>query len=130
MKAHREEIGCDGPTFLWYLFKYYNSTAEQTVRTTLAKMNDLPTMIENQRKGSIDRFTTYIIALLLRLAENGGNHTQAFDRVYKVLINTSPTVFNSEIAVYKQVNASNLDVSKLLVKAREEYHTLLEKKRG
>ena len=46
MKAHREDIRCDGPTFLWYLFKYYHSTAEQTVCTTLAKMIDLPSTIE------------------------------------------------------------------------------------
>ena len=30
--------------------------------------------------------------------------------------------------VYKQVNSSNLDVSKFLVKDREEYRTLIENK--
>jgi len=28
IKTHREEIGCDNPIFLWYLFKYYHITAE------------------------------------------------------------------------------------------------------
>ena len=65
---------------------------------------------------------------MLRLAKNGGSDAQAFDKVYEVLINTSYTIFNSEIIVYKQLNASNLDVSKLLVKAREEYSTLVENK--
>ena len=31
IKTHREEIGRNGPPFLWYLFKYYHSTSEQTV---------------------------------------------------------------------------------------------------
>ena len=47
MKAYREEIGCDGPTFLWYLFKYCHSIGEQTVCTTLAKMNNLLATIEH-----------------------------------------------------------------------------------
>ena len=50
IKAHREEIGWDEPTFLWYLFKYYHSIAQQTVQTTLAKLNNLPTIIENRCK--------------------------------------------------------------------------------
>ena len=41
MNANREAISCDGPTFLWFIFKYYHSTAVQTVRTTLAKLNNL-----------------------------------------------------------------------------------------
>jgi len=84
----------------------------------LAKMNNLQATIDNQCKGNVDRFATYVIALLLRLAKNGGTDAQAFNKVYEVLINSSCTVFNSEIAVYKQVNAANLDVSKLLIKAR------------
>ena len=128
MKAYKVEIGCDGPSFLWYLFKYYHSTVEQTVFTTLAKMSNLPLTIKHQRKGKIDKFATYVIALLLRLAKNGGTNAQAFDKVYEVLINTTCTVFNSEIVVYKQVNASNLDVSKFLINAREEYCTLVTNK--
>ena len=85
-------------------------------------------MIENQCKGNIDRFVTYIITLLLRLAKNGGSDPQVFDKVYEVLINTSCTIFNSEIIVYNQVNALNLDVSKLLVNAREKYRNLVENK--
>ena len=127
MKAHREEIGCDGPSFLWYLFKYYHSTAEHTVHTTLAKMNNLLLTIKHY-KGDIDKFATYVIVLLLRFSRTGGTDAQAFDKVYTILINTSCTVFNSEIVVYKQVNASNFDVNKLLIKAREEYRTLLTNK--
>jgi len=82
-------------------------------------MNNLPTIYETQCRGNIDRFATYVIMLLLQLAENGGNDAQAFDKDYEVLINSHCTVFNSEMIVYKQVNASNLDVSKLLVKVRE-----------
>ena len=128
MKAHREEIVYDCPTFLWYLFKYYESNVEQTFCTTLAKMNNIPLTIEYQCKVNIDKFSTYVIALLLRLAENGGTDVQAFEKVYEVLINTSCTGFNSETVIYKQVNASNLDISKLLIKAREEYCTLVTNK--
>ena len=48
MNAHRELIGCDGPTFLWFVFKYYHTTAVQIVRTTLTKMNSLQ-RIMNER---------------------------------------------------------------------------------
>ena len=92
-------------------------------------MNNLQATIKHQCKGNVEKFDTYVIALLLRLAENGGANAQAFDLVYEVLINSSCTVFNSEIVVYKQVNASNLDVRKLLIKAKEEYRTLVTNKR-
>ena len=52
-------------------------------------MNNLQATIEYQCKGNVDKFSTYVIALLLRLAENGGADAQAFDKVYEVLINIS-----------------------------------------
>ena len=128
MNVHRDLIGCDGPTFLWYIFKYYHTTAVQAVMRTLAKMNSLQRVMNDKCQGNVDRFVTYVITLLLCLAENGGRDDQAFDKVYEILINSPYTVFNSEIIIYKQVNSSNLDVIKLLVKAREEYRTLVENK--
>ena len=91
-------------------------------------MKKLSVAIEHQCKGNIDKFTTYVIAHLLRLAENGGTDAQAFEKMYNVLINTSCTVFNSETVVHKQVNAVILDVNKLLIKAREEYRALVTNK--
>ena len=91
-------------------------------------MKNLLLAIEHQSKGNIEKFVTCVIALLLHLAENGGTNTQYFDKVYKVLINTSCTVLNSEIVVYKQVNASTIDVNKMLIKAREQYRTLVTNK--
>ena len=115
MNAHRESIGYDGPTFLWYLFRHYHTTVVQTVRKTFAKMKNLRTVIHERCRGNINRFATYVLTLLLRLAEHGGNNAQAFDKVYKVLISSPCTVFNSEMIVYKQVNSSILDVSKVLM---------------
>ena len=80
-------------------------------------MNNLPAMIEHQCKGNIDKFATYVIVLLLRLTENGNTNAQHFDKVYEVLINISCSFFNSEIVLYNQVNVSNLDVSKVIIKA-------------
>ena len=128
MNVHRESIGYDRPTFLWYLFRYYHTTAVQTVRTMLVKMNNLWTVIQEKCRGNIDRFATYFITLLLRIAKNGASDAHVFDKGYEVLINSPCTVFNSEMIVYKQVNASNLDVSKFLVKARERYQMLVENK--
>ena len=99
MNAHRESIGYNGPTFLWYIFKYYHTMAVQTVRTTLAKMNNLRWFINNKFRGNIDRFVTYVVTLLLRLAENGGRDDQAFNKAYKFLINSACDVFNSEMIV-------------------------------
>ena len=48
----------------------------------------------------------------------------AFDKSYEVLTHSPCPLFNSEIVVYKQVHAANLDIQNLLVKAREEYLTL------
>ena len=128
MNVHMESIGCDGPTFLWYIFKYYHITAVQTVRTTLTKLNNLRWFINDKCWCNIDRFATYIVTLLLRLAENGGKDNQAFEKVYEVLINSPCAIFNSETIAYKQVNSSNLEVSKMFVKAREEYRMLVENK--
>ena len=119
MNAHRELIGCDGPIFLWYIFKYYHIMTVQTARTTLAKLSNLRQVINDKCRGNIDHFATYVVTLLLRLAENGGEDDQAFEKVYEVLINSPCPVFNSEIIVYKQVNSLDLDVSKMLIKARE-----------
>ena len=119
MNAHRELIGCDGTTFLWYIFKYYHTTVVQTVRTTLAKMNSLQRIMNDKCQGNADHFSTYVITLLLRLAKIGGRDDQAFEKVYEILIKSPCVVFNSEMIVYKPVNSSNLDVSKLLVKSRE-----------
>jgi len=88
-------------------------------------MNNLPSTIRHQCKGNIEKFATYVATLLLRLAKNEVTDAQAFEKVDEVLINASCTVSNSEIVVYKQVNASNLDVSKPTIKAREEYCTLV-----
>ena len=65
MTVHMDAIGTDGPAFLWYLFKYYHGTAVQTIRMTLAKMNNLHTAIELQCKMNINKFATYVTALLL-----------------------------------------------------------------
>jgi len=72
MNTNRESIGCNGPTFLWYIFKYYHSTAVQTVQTTLAKLNNVRWVINDKSCGNIDRFATYVATLLQHLAENGG----------------------------------------------------------
>ena len=76
----------------------------------------------------MDCFTTYVVTLLQHLAESGGKDYQIFNKVYEVLINSPCPVFNSKMIVYKQVNSSKLDVSKMLVKAREEYRSLVENK--
>jgi len=119
MNMNMESVNCDGPTFLWYIYKCYNSTALKTVRMTLEKLKNVRWVINDKYCGNIDRFATYVATLLQRLAENGGKDDQAFDKVYEVLINSPCPVFNSEMIVYKQVNSSNLDVGKMLVKARE-----------
>ena len=67
------------------------------MRTTLAKINNLQATIKDQCNGNIDKFATYVIALLQCLAENGGADAQSFNKVYKVLINSPCTVFNYEI---------------------------------
>ena len=65
MKVYREEIGCEGTTLLWYLFKYYHSTAEHTFHTTFAMMKNLPTTIKHQCKGNIEKFATYVIIIFI-----------------------------------------------------------------
>ena len=52
MKPHRSAINNDGPTFLWHLFRYYHTTAEQTVRTTLSKMDKLSEALVHQCKNN------------------------------------------------------------------------------
>ena len=63
-------------------------------------MNNLQAMIEHQCKGNEEKCSTYVISILLCIAENGGADAQAFNKLYEVLINSSCTVFNSEIVIY------------------------------
>ena len=63
-------------------------------------MSNLLSTIKHQCKGNIEKVVIYVIEILLCLAKNGDTDAQAFDKVYEVLINTSCTVFNSEIVVY------------------------------
>ena len=44
---------------------------------------------------NVDKFTTYVSALLVILAENGGKDGLVFDKVYKVLTHYPCLLFNS-----------------------------------
>ena len=80
----------------------------------------------NSFKWNIDKFTTYVFALIVNLAENRGKNRLVFGKVHKVLIHLPCLLFNSKIVVYKQVHFCSLNVRKLLVKAREEYCQLVK----
>lgn len=101
MKAHKTAIGNNEPSFIWHMFKYYSSTAEQIVRTFLAKMNNLKNTFEVLCKSNVDKFATKIICILLKLVENGGADTQDFNKCYEVLSHSPCNSFNSELMVYK-----------------------------
>lgn len=73
----------------------------------------------------MEKFTTHVSALLVTLAENGGNDNLLFEEVYEVLTNDPCSMFNSEIILYKQVKYAALDVYKLLIEARDEYRALV-----
>ena len=68
---------------------------------------------------NVDKFTTYVSALLVTLTENGGKDGLAFDKVYEVLTHLPCPLFNSEIIVYKQVHSTSFNVHKLLIIVRE-----------
>ena len=74
------------------------------------------------------KFTTCVSALLVILAENGGKNNLIFEKVYKLLTESSCSLFNSEIVVYKQVNFAALDMHKLHIKARDDYYALVTNK--
>jgi hypothetical protein len=124
MEKYAAKIMNDGPSFLYYLLRNYAGTATQIVRTTLKELDNLPHKMEHSFRWDVDKYTTYVSALLVTLSENGGKDNMAFDKSYEVLTHSPCQLFNSEIVVYKQVHASNLDINNLLVKAREEYLTL------
>ena len=90
----------------------------------MKELDNLHTKMENSFKWDVDKYTTYVSALLVTLSKNGGKDNMAFDKSYEVLTHSPCPLFNSEIVVYKQVHAANLDIHNLLVKAREEYLTL------
>ena len=74
---------------------------------------------------NVDKFTTYVSALLVTLTEKEGKDGLTFDKVYEVLTHSPCPLFNSEIVVYKQVHSTKLNMHKLLIKAREEYRSLV-----
>jgi hypothetical protein len=124
MEKYAAKIEHDGPSFLYYLLRNYAGTASQIVRTTMKELDNLKYKMENSFNWDVDQYTTYVSALLMTLQENGGKDNMSFDKSYEVLTQSPCQLFNSEIVVFKQVHAANLDIQQLLVKAREEYLTL------
>ena len=84
-------------------------------------MNNLQTTFEILCKTNVDKFSARVINTLFEFAENGSTDAQSSDNVYEVLLYSPCNSFNSELIVYKQINAQLLDVDKLLIKVREDY---------
>ena len=95
------------------------------MRSTQAKLDKLDRKISKAFHWNMNKFTTYVPMLLVTLAENGGKDGLVFDNVYEVLTHSPYLLFNSEIIVLKQVHSTSLNVHKLLIKAREDYCSLV-----
>ena len=54
------------------------------------------------------KITTYVSALLITLAENGGKDELVFDKCYEVLKHSPCLLFNSELVIFKQVHYPHL----------------------
>ena len=55
MQQFNKKFEHDGPTFLWFLFCYYNITAAQIVRTSLGKINKSGDKLAYIYKYNIDK---------------------------------------------------------------------------
>lgn len=115
----------NGPSFLYYLIHNYANTTPHIIRSIQNEINEHYKKISRVLKWNVDKFYTYTTSQLLQMSENGGNDEKSFDNVYKILTRTPCPTFNSEIVVFKQLNISNIDVWLILVKASEEYRTLV-----
>ena len=116
MAKHNEQVQVDGPLFIYYFLRNYAAMASQPVCSTQAKLDKLDGERSKAFHWNVDKFTTYVSALLVTLAENGGNDGLVFDNVYKLLAHSPCLLFNSEIVVFKQVHSALLNVHRLLIK--------------
>ena len=69
MVKHNAKIAEDGPSFLYYLLWNYAGTASQIVRTAQTKLDRLDERMKEQFHWNVDKFTTYVSALLVTLTE-------------------------------------------------------------
>ena len=75
-------------------------------------------------KYNIDRFCDYGLKTLNTLTDAGGNDSQAFEKFYEALKTTPNREFVNVLVVWRSVldqTASDLEIGKLLDKARAEY---------
>ena len=104
MAVVKHQIEDDAPSFFYYLLWHYTETSSHIVRLTQDKIDK---KVEKMVKGihrNVEKFTTYVSALLATFAENGGKDNLVFEKVYEVLTHSPCQLFNSRIVVYKQVN--------------------------
>ena len=125
MARHEQEYVNNGPSFLYYLMHNYAGAAQLIVRSTISKLDKLGDKMQFGFKWNVDEFTTYVSALLITLTGNGSKYSMILDKVYKVLTHSPCLLFNSEIIMYKQVHFTSRNVQKLLIKASEEYKSLV-----
>ena len=62
---------------------------------------------------------------MLTLHKSGWKNSQVYDNCYECLTSTHCVTFNSEMTVYKNAHHLEIDIDKVLVKAREEYRMLV-----
>ena len=55
MQQFNKKFEHDGPTILWFLFRYYNGTVAQIVRTSLGKINKSGDKLAYIYKYNIDK---------------------------------------------------------------------------
>ena len=72
-------------SFLYYFLRYYAETTSHIVQSTQAKINKLMEKMNKEFHWNMGKFTTYISALLVALAEISGKENIVFEIVYIVL---------------------------------------------
>ena len=90
-----------------------------------SKLNKIEGNMSKTFHWNVDKLIAYMPVLLVTLAKNRGKDSLVSEKVYKVLTHFPYFLFNSEIVLYKQVHFSLLNMHKVPIKAREEYHQLV-----
>ena len=133
MVGFLDNIEEDGLPLLWTLLNQYHGTAAQIIQSMRIKIDSFRDRLKLCH-GDIDNFLDRVRKTMEMLKSTGGSDDQAFDKIYKALVETHVTSFNETICVWNIVMdqsglAGTKSISALRNKARTEYQSLCARKK-
>ena len=96
MAVVKKKVNDDEPSFVFYVLCYYAGTSLNLAISTQTKLDRHMPKVKQGFHWNIDKFITYVLALLNIYIEIGGKGNFIFDKVHEVLTKPQCLPFNSK----------------------------------